>query len=89
MTLTESRNQLDSSEHERLRKLLSGSEWQFIITTSFACSPLLLPPVEPPSSSSSSSLMRVSDVTSVHRAKKHQSTLGPAPEGRCAALTGH
>lgn len=37
MTLTEPCNQLDSSEHERLRKLLSGSEWQFIITTSLAC----------------------------------------------------
>lgn len=34
VTLTELCNQLDPSEHEWLRKLLSGSEWRFIITTS-------------------------------------------------------
>lgn len=39
MTLTESCYQLDSSEHEWLRKLLSGSEWRFIITTSFKLPP--------------------------------------------------
>lgn len=50
MTLTESCYQLDSSEHEWLRKLLSGSEWRFIITTSFKLPPHLPPP---PSSSSS------------------------------------
>lgn len=51
VTLTESCYQLDSSEHEWLRKLLSGSEWRFIITTSFKLPPtshlllLLLRPV--------------------------------------------
>lgn len=44
VTLTEPRYQLDSSEHEWLRKLLSGSEWRFIITTSFRC------PLPPPHS---------------------------------------
>lgn len=39
MTLTESCYQLDSSEYEWLRKLLSPSEWRFIITTSFDCPP--------------------------------------------------